>query len=465
MKYTINNISTFLEKKNVQKVFLYLVVLLFFCLVYILNILFPLQADDWGYSFILNGTNQNPERIHSVFEIFVSQYNHYLGWGGRSVVHFIAQFLLFIDIRVANLLNSLAYICLFIMVYAIINKGKKPNAGLFILLNIVIWLIQPAFSIIILWLTGSANYVWGALLQVLFIYPYYLFYLNKVSKDSILKGVLFFLWGILSGWTNENSSLAMIFLLISLMCYLKYQKVKLPKWVILGIIGACIGCAIMILAPGNMVRSSILSDNFGLSEVSSFKLFKMRIYNMYNAGALRIFFFSIIYVVFLFLYLKMGEVKNKIEILYASLAFFVSALIGFIVLYPVPYFPRDVWTGIHIFFFIAIGVLYVNTPFNNQLMKICRSAIFLVLIAAYINHTVKLYKEVDYFSVKSNERELFVAQEKTKGKEDMIISEQMFFPLGSLLSGPLSYDKENWTNILYARYYNLHSVILKWENE
>lgn len=444
---------------------LYLIVTLFFGLVYMLNILFPLQADDWGYSFIYSEVNQYTVRVNSIFDIFVSQYNHYFGWGGRSVVHCIAQFLLFIDIRVAKLLNSLAYICLFLMIYKIINKGKKPNAGLFILLNIIIWLIQPVFSIVILWLTGSANYLWGALLIILFIYPYYLFYLNKTSKDSALKCVLFFLWGIISGWTNENSSLAMILLLVILMCYLKFQKVELPKWAIFGIIGASIGCAIMLLAPGNGVRASMISVNFGLTEVSAFKLMKIRLYNLYNAGALRISIFTIIYGVFLVLYLKIGETKNKIDILFASFAFFISGLIGFFVLYPVPYFPRDAWTGIHIFFFIAIGLLYVNIPFNNLLMKVCRSVVFLILIAAFTNHYINLYKEVDYFSLKSKERELFVEQEKAEGKEDIIIPEEMIFPKGSLLGDPLSYDKEFWTNVLYARYYNLHSVRLKWTNE
>ena len=179
MKSIMNNVSSFLSRKGVQKILLYLAVTLFFGLVYILNILFPLQADDWGYSFIVDAANNSTVRVCSIFDIFVSQYNHYFEWGGRSVVHFIAQFLLFIDIRIAKLLNSFVYIGLFFMIYAIINKGKKPNAGLFIFLNIIMWLIQPAFSIVILWLTGSANYLWGALLLILFIYPYYLFLSKK----------------------------------------------------------------------------------------------------------------------------------------------------------------------------------------------------------------------------------------------------------------------------------------------
>lgn len=465
MKGIMNDVSSFLSRKGVQKILLYLVVALFFGLVYILNILFPLQADDWGYSFIVDAANNSTVRVHSIFDILVSQYNHYFEWGGRSVVHFIAQFLLFIDIRIAKLLNSFVYIGLFFMIYAIINKGKKPNAGLFIFLNIIMWLIQPAFSIVILWLTGSANYLWGALLLILFIYPYYLFFLKKSSNDPFFKSILFLLAGVICGWTNENSSLAMIALLVMLMGYLKYQKIKLPNWVIWGMIGACIGAAMMILAPGNAVRASMLSDNLGLSEVSSFKLFKIRLYNLYNAGALRLSVFTAIYGVFLFLFLKMGEMKNRMEVLSLSFAFFASGLVGFVVLYPVPYFPRDVWTGIHIFFIIAIGLLYVNIPFDNLFMKVCRLVVFLGLVAAFISHYTILYKEVDYFSVESKERELFVEQEKAKGIKDVIVSDQMVFPAGSLLGEALSYDKGYWTNVLYARYYNLNSVRLKWTNE
>lgn len=452
----------FLED-NSKRIILYFVLLLFFCLVYILNILFPLQADDWGYSFVF-GVDYL-KRVTDLSEIMQSQYNHYMRWGGRSVVHSIAQFLLMIDIRIADLLNSLVYIGLFVLIYIIINKGKKANAGLFIVLNIIMWLIQPVFSIIILWLTGSANYLWGTFLIVLFICPYYQFFINKTSTDSVLKCFLFFIWGVISGWTNENTSLALISLLVLLMGYLKYNKIKLPKWAIYGIVGVCIGNAIMILAPGNMVRAEVVVNNLGLAEVSSFKLFKIRLYNLYNAGFVRLSIISGVYLIFLFLFLRIDENKNRKDVLFASFAFFISAFVGFFVLYPTSYFPRDVWTGIHIFFLIAIGLLYVNISFSGFFMTASRALIFVVLVTAFINHYAGLLKEVYYYSERSQDREVLVKEKKSKGIKDIVFSEEMIFPKGSYLTDPLDYDPYYWTNVFYAQYYGLNSAALKKKDE
>lgn len=462
MNNTINTITNFLAQEKMKTFFLYVTIFIFFLGVYILNILYPLTADDWGYSFMYaEHTGLSATRVSNVVDVLVSQYYHYFGWGGRSVVHSIAQFLLSIDIRIARLLNALAYIALFVMIYKIINKGKSPNAGLFILLNVLIWLIQPIFSIIILWMTASANYIWGALLIILFIYPYYLLFLNKTSKSSYLKCACFLLWGIISGWTNENASVAMIFLLVVFMLNFKYHKIKIPSWAIWGIVGACVGCTIMLLAPGNTVRSLEISSNFGLLEVSQFKLFKIRLYNLYNAGALRLSIFSIIYILFLFLYLKIGDLKNKKEVLFLSLAFLSSSFIAFVSLFPVPYFPRDVWTSIHIFYFIAVGFLYVNIPFTSYLMKISRLVVFAVLLFAFISHYVVLYGDVKALSVQSKERELFIEQEKKKGVKDVILTKKMHFREGTSFGDAMSEDKHFWTNVLYANYYGIRSVRLK----
>lgn len=464
MSNILNSISSFCENTNVRRVSLYLVAFMFLGLVYVLNILYPLCADDWGYSFIYNQANHHSEKIQNILDIFRSQYNHYLAWGGRSVVHFIAQFLLFIDIRIAKFLNSLAYVFLFLLIYSIINKGKKPDVGLFIVLNIIVWFIQPGFAFVVFWLVGSANYLWGMLLLLLFIYPYYLFYLKRSSNDSYIKCILFFLWGIISGWTNENAALAMIFLLIVLLVYLKITGVKIPKWALLGVVGACVGCAVMLLAPGNQERAALVAGNLGLTEVSAFKLFKIRLYNLYNAGGLRMMIFSVIYALFLFMYLKMNDAKKNLDIIFLSLAFFVSGIVAFVVLFPVPYFPRDAWTSIHIFLLIGIGLLYVNIPLNKYLIYF-RLSVVGVLTVLFINYYIVLYKDVNYISVKMKEREVFVYQEIAKGKKDIVVPEKIIVPKGSLFGDPLSDDKGVWTNVLYANYLGVNSIRLKKADE
>lgn len=458
----MNSIISFWENTSVRRVSLCIAVMLFFCMIYILNISSPLLPDDWGYSLIYNNDGQPRERVHNLYDIFTSLYNHYWGWGGRIVVHFIDYVLLFIDIRIARLLNSLAYMGLFFIIYSIINKDKKPSALLFIFLNTIFWLVQFGFPLIVFWMTGSANYIWGTLLLLLFIYPYYLFVLRKTSKSSLFKTILFFFWGVVSGGTNENAALAMIFLLITLVAYLKWNKVKVPDWAIWGIVGVCIGCAIMLLAPGNQVRASFASHNIGLSSISAFKLFKVHLYNLYNAGFWRLLAFLLVYTIFLSLFLKMNKARNKVDILFLSLAFFVAGLVAFVVLFPVPFFPRDVWTSIHTFMIIGIGVLFVNIPFKNLFVRSLRFVVPRVLFIFFVNYYIAVYKDVSHLSVKLKEREHFVMQQKAKGINDIIITEQIMFPKGSLLHEP--FLDGYWTNILYSYYYGINSVKLEPNN-
>lgn len=120
-----------LNTKNLQlQRFLFVVVL--FCIgvtIYFFNYLFPLHADDWAYSFkevlVDYGFPSSNEKIASFKDILESQYTHYFNWGGRSVVHFIAQFLLWIGTPFNDILNTLAYIMLICSMYFIFNCYKK----------------------------------------------------------------------------------------------------------------------------------------------------------------------------------------------------------------------------------------------------------------------------------------------------------------------------------------------------
>ena len=120
-----------LNTKNLQlQRFLFVVVL--FCIgvtIHFFNYLFPLHADDWAYSFkevlVDYGFPSSNEKIASFKDILESQYVHYVNWGGRSVVPFIAQFLLWIGTPFNDILNTLAYVMLICSIYFICNCYKK----------------------------------------------------------------------------------------------------------------------------------------------------------------------------------------------------------------------------------------------------------------------------------------------------------------------------------------------------
>ena len=89
------------KKDNVKNITLIFSVILISILFYLLNRHFLPYMDDWGYTFVSTG-----KRPQNIFEIFQSEYNQYMIWGGRSVVHVIARILLWIGEIWSDILNT-----------------------------------------------------------------------------------------------------------------------------------------------------------------------------------------------------------------------------------------------------------------------------------------------------------------------------------------------------------------------
>ena len=269
-----------MKEKSIVNISFAGLILLVLAVIYHLNVLFPVFADDIGFTFVSEIGKGLTRKVSNIYDIFETQYSQYHVWGGRCVVHFILQSLLLLGDGVANVLNSIAYLALSLLIYVFINKGNEVKPLLFLLINMVLVFTLPTFSETVLWITGSVNYTWGTLIILFFIYPFYTYFLNGKVNNSWIRSIGMFFAGIIAGWTNENTAFSMILMIIALLVYLKITKKEIPVWIITGLIGACIGYLIMILAPGNYIRSAGVSHNLGLDEVSAFKLFKIRLYNL-----------------------------------------------------------------------------------------------------------------------------------------------------------------------------------------
>jgi hypothetical protein len=219
---------------------------------FILNYFTPLIADDFLYSFIFKTGN----RLSSISDIFVSQYNHYYSWGGRTVAIFLTQlFLYFGDKNIFNVCNTIVY-CAFIYLicFHITGSFKKIKPILFLAVNIILWFLVPAWGQNFLWLTGSCVYLWTSTIILFFLVPF-----RKKNDDSLYKlsfplSVLFFVLGILAGWSNENSGASVLFLLIAYFVMKIIHKQKVVLFEVLGGLGFLIGFCILVAAPGNYSR-------------------------------------------------------------------------------------------------------------------------------------------------------------------------------------------------------------------
>lgn len=70
-----------------------------------------------------------------------------------------------------------------------------------------------------------------------------------------------FLFGIIAGWSNENS-VCCIILALFVFIYTKNNREKdhIERWMITGLIGMIIGYSLLIFSPGNFVRLSVQTE-------------------------------------------------------------------------------------------------------------------------------------------------------------------------------------------------------------
>lgn len=218
----------------------------------LLNTHTPLMMDDYDYSF----SWATGERIGGVTDVMASQVAHYRLWGGRSVVHALAQFFLSMDKRVFNAANTLMYLLLLLEVYALARpKSRKWCWEILLLAHAFLFTGIPFFGTVFLWLTGACNYLWGTALALT---P--LLILRSAQEDGFFArgwhGWLAVPVFLLAGWTNENTACGILAITLLLLAIQKSRAVRIRGWQWAAWAAEAAGVAIMLLAPGNFARAS-----------------------------------------------------------------------------------------------------------------------------------------------------------------------------------------------------------------
>ncbi|MBD8389886.1 DUF6056 family protein [Dysgonomonas sp. BGC7] len=453
-----------LKRTKYNTIFLYIAILVTFLGIYVLNHFFPLYTDDWVYSFVYGRTS---DRVAGFFDVLESQYCHYFTWGGRSVAHTIAQYLLYLGESWGDLLNSIAYVILVVFIYFIADYRRRINPLLFMAISALIWVLVPELIYSIVWLTGSANYLWGCLFVVAFTYPFCMYYLRhkagENNEKSILKYVLFFLGGVVAGWTNENLVVGLLFFIVAFFALLKYEKRNIPKWAIIAFIGVVIGCCFMLLAPGNYIRNKMeLSIVHGINESNfSYSYYFYRFVSVAKAYLVYGIVPTLIYLVSFVAYWKIGDKGNKQSVLRLSVVFFCMATISMLVMTAAPIFPERVWFGIIVLFTIATLLLYANLDFSYKPIYIFNYVVCITLVvflvisySSTLEDTIRLRNVFD-------RREALIIKEKSKGKTDFIFNDR-FEPQSSFFYIQKVYDLPHLEGDLwekaYSKYWGINSV-------
>lgn len=393
--------------------------------------------------------------IGSLTDVVQSQINHYFAWGGRNIVHGIAQIFLSFDKSLFNIINTLAYLALTLLIYvhATYNGGKSIKISYFIYIHILIWYFLPDYAESQLWLTGSSNYLWGSLIQLAFLLPFRIRFEREpqLNNKKFIMSILIFPAGIIAAWTNENTGAALVLMLIMYIIYHKVKKQMLPAWVYTGAIGSVIGLVIMVIAPGNYVRATYFNN-------SEFFLFRwVKNFVVYSVQGIK--YLSIILLLIGICYILNKYVlgrKLPLKII-AKLIFYSFG--GLISIYSMVISPGDFpdrsWSGIIYYMIIAFGVVYSYLDFNciaiRRIMQITVVCLMLSFITSYrTNHT-----EINNLYQQWVERENYIESQKEKGYMEVQVPRIYSSSKYALYEFDISFVE----NESIARYYGVDSIV------
>ena len=252
------------------------------------NIFMPLCYDDYADAFVWDGEHGGNldameigerQRIQSFGDIIQSQLSHYLTWGGRIVGHSLAQLFIWTGKFSFDAANTIVLIIFVLTILKLskINFRDGKFAVVWIFLNLFfIGAIFGQTVIWMTWLTGTCNYFWLTVVQLIFLLPYVkIFRGEKISLNPLFAILI----GLISGWATEAGSLATVFL-TAIFVFMARRRKILQTWMLAGFFGVLIGCVLNISAPGNFAQMEFIQSvnpNFKFSA----ELFKYHIFHAF----------------------------------------------------------------------------------------------------------------------------------------------------------------------------------------
>ena len=284
---------------------LLLVCLAVFCVFLFLNFCTPESLDDYMYKFrFIDGQANKTHPIRNLFDIFLSQNEHYSVVNGRYIVHYIVQlFSGLLGKTFFNFINSIVFVA-FIAMLAKLIMGRATTMN-FLIIVILSLLLLPTFGYCFLWMSGAINYLWSGFAAFLFLYFVDRLKDRAISAKYCVIGVL----GILLGWSHEGIAFP---LALSAVCYILFfnkQKIRSAAFPI--ICFYLIGALLCTFAPGTMSRGGFNSSLTVMTVVSKIINGFVLLFKLKSFGFLVLL---LIYCVFRKIRIRMWEGINPIII-------------------------------------------------------------------------------------------------------------------------------------------------------
>lgn len=252
--------------EKTQKLFCCVILLISVAVLYIAHNLVPFMMDDTWYATKL----YSEEPVQGLKDIVESQIWHYNNWGGRSMGHSLLQMILLLGETFADILNVITTFVLGLVICLVAGIRKARQLPLALLAAIGMTLgLNANWKMSMFWQSGAANYLYMTVFILLFLLCF-LLQLGKRNEKAglfpeVMKGALMIPLGLITGWSNENMGPAAWIISVLVILMVKREKGRIHPWMICGSVSSLLGSIMVIVAPGNFVRSAQVPENeYGL---------------------------------------------------------------------------------------------------------------------------------------------------------------------------------------------------------
>ena len=431
------------EKLNTARgtslaVFAAVFLLLLYC-----NLHTALVADDFRYCFSF----ADGSRMSSLSQLLPSMAAHRHSMNGRVIAHALVQLFLMLPKPVFNVVNALFFAALVRLICRPALGRGEHNALLAAAVFGCLWVLQPEFGQVFLWLDGSVNYLWCAVFCLLWLLPWAESFLTG-KEPSRTAQILLVLASPLVGAYSENSSVALIFLsLVFLALRLFFDKKRVSLWMILAPALALAGFLFLMLAPATAANKA-----------AEMKL-PVLLGNFVETGAFYLRFWPLL-VSFALLFFLAVKKRTDLRRRMLAVVYLLGSLAGhFVLTFALYCAGRSTYIGLAL-------LLAANALLFPPLLKTGEKKLLLALCALCMAATVwKVYAGVtdilrtDYLL--DFNREL-IEEAAANGETDLQVPRPYAHTKYSALEG-LPYlnteDPTDWPNVYMAKYYGVNSII------
>lgn len=292
--------------------------------------------DLWYATNLVTG-----EPLAGIVDVFESQIWHFMNWGGRCINHGLLQLVLMNGELFADILNM---IVTFTLCYLICELAGKKNLIYYCISFFLLIGLNTDIKLSMFWQSGSVNYLYSTNWILLFL----IIYMRQVKNPDAkrLKGVE--LWmlplGLITGWSNENMGPAcFVTAVIVILYFLKGLKKKAPAWMWVGAITSLCGSILVLVAPGNFVRSAYVT------EVPFWEAVYDRFFAMLMGGSSYLYASTLFVLFFMLIYLKVGNKLQPFQII-----LMITYVLAFGALILSPAFPNRAAFGMMVLCIVLI---------------------------------------------------------------------------------------------------------------